>query len=499
MDEDEKRTGCRADGKEAVPTSDFGIDCLITRRNILKASMAGAASIFLPAHNAMSTTSGINRPNVLLIIADDMNDYGFHGKMPRIKMPYLHMFRQTAVTFERAYCAAPACVPSRAAVFSGLYPHNTGSYRNGSDPWRKPPFTEIEAMPECFKRNDYTTFGRGKLFHSQPEPQRRKAMWDNDVWGGGFGPFPSEKNQLKGKFWGCEAIEDDSVFPDVKNAEAAIKFVQQDHDRPFFMVYGLWRPHTPFTAPKRFFDMYDPQGIRVPVPAWRKDDLNDIPPLGRVLAEVWSERYELCGESNSESWRKFVRAYCACTTFADWSTGRVIEALDKSKYADNTIVVFWSDNGYHCGEKNHWEKTTLWEQAALTPLAIRLPGKRNAGARCGRPVNALDLFPTLVDYCGLRAPMQILDGLSLRTLLEDSQAVWDRPAITTYGEGYFSARDEQYRYIRYPDGTEELYDHQADAGEHENLAANPALKAVKERLARWIPEKWAKSLGGRLG
>ena len=196
-------------------------------------------------------------------------------------------------------------------------------------------------------------------------------------------------------------MEDDGVFPDVKNAEAAIEFLKQDHDKPFFMVYGLWRPHTPFTAPKRFFDMYDPQDIQVPVPAWRKDDMKDIPPLGRQLAEVWGERYELCGESDLELWRKFVHGYCACTTFADWSAGRVIEALDKSKYAENTIVVFWSDNGYHCGEKNHWEKTTLWEQAALTPLAIRLPDRRNAGSRCGRPVNTLDLYP---DAGGLLPP-----------------------------------------------------------------------------------------------
>ena len=472
---------------------------MITRRHVLKASMVGATTMFLPALGAMSTASGVDRPNALIIIADDMNDYGFYGSLPGIKMPHLRAFKQAAVTFDKAYCAAPACVPSRAAVFSGLYPHNTGCYRNGSDPWRKPPFTETEAMPECFKRSGYITFGRGKLFHSQPEPKRRKAMWDNDVWGGGFGPFPAEKNQLQGRFWGCEPMEEDGIFPDVRNAEAAIDFLRQDHDKPFFMVYGLWRPHTPFTAPKRFFEMYDPQDIEIPPPTWRENDLDDIPLLGRELAEVGAERYRLCGESDPELWRKFVHAYCACTTFADWSAGRVIEALDRSRYPAETIVIFWSDNGYHCGEKNHWEKTTLWEQAALTPLAIRLPDKRNAGTQCNRPVSTLDLWPTLADYCRLKPPAHTLGGQNLRPLLEDPQVTWDRPAITTYEEGYFSARDERYRYIRYPDGTEELYDHQKDAGEYENLADKPTLKAVKERLARWIPGKWAKSLGGRLG
>ena len=477
------------------------------RRHFLKFTACSLAALPFGSLSA----AGAGRPNVLMIIADDMNDYGFYDTFPGVKMPYLRAFQRTAVTFQRAYCAAPACMPSRAAVFSGLYPHHTGSYFNGGDPWRKAPFTGLEAMPECFKRSGYTTFGRGKVLHAEPEPGRRKAMWDNDAWAGGFGPFPAEENQLHANlgpekqafafgntFWGCEAMEDDSVFPDVKNAEAAIEFLRQDHEKPFLMVYGLWRPHTPFTAPKRFFDMYDPRDIKVPVPAWRQDDLEDIPPLGRELAKVWGERYELCGESDVESWRRFVHAYCACASFADWSAGRVIEALDKSKYAGDTIVVFWSDNGYHCGEKNHWEKTTLWEQSILTPLAIRLPGGRNAGARCARPVSTLDLFPTLRDYCGL-TPSQTLDGRSLKPLLDDPQAAWDRPAITTYGEDYFSARDERYRYIRYPDGTEELYDHQTDAGEHRNLAGDPSLDSVKERLARWIPQKWAKSLGGRLG
>jgi arylsulfatase A-like enzyme len=436
---------------------------------------------------------------VLIIIADDMNDYGFHGTLPVVKTPYLDKFKRTAVTFDKAYCAAPACVPSRAAVFSGLYPHNTGSYRNGSDPWRQAPFTEIESMPECFKRNGYTTFGRGKLFHSQPEPKRKKAMWDNDVWGGGFGPFPSEANQVRGKFWGCEGMDDDSLFPDVKNAEAAIEFLEQDHDKPFFAVYGLWRPHTPFTAPKRFFDMYDMADIQVPVPAWRADDMADIPPLGRRLAEVWGDRYEICGASHPERWREFVHAYCACTTFADWSAGRVIEALDRSRYAENTIVIFWSDNGYHCGEKDHWEKTTLWEQAVLTPMAVRLPGRPNRGRHSPRPVSTLDIFPTLVDYCNLRRPEHTLDGRSLRSLLADPRAKWGRPAITTYGEGYFSARDDRYRYIQYPDGTEEVYDHQSDPHEFDNVAGQENLAPVKTRLAEWVPKRWAKTLGGRFG
>lgn len=432
----------------------------------------------------------------MIVIADDMNDYGFYDTYPGVRLPYLDKFKQTAVTFDRAYCASPACVPSRAAVFSGLYPHRTGCYFNGSDPWKNQPFTTVEAMPECFKRNGYATFGRGKLFHSQPDPERKKAMWDNEVWGGGFGPFPPEEDQVLGKFWGTTAWEGpDTDFPDVKNANAAIEFLGQEHEQPFFLTLGLWRPHTPFTAPKRFFEMYDPADIEIPLPGWREDDLEDVPPLGRKLAAVWGDRFD----RDDATWRRFVHAYLACTTFADWSAGRVIEVLDQSPYADSTIVVFWSDNGYHCGEKNHWEKTTLWEQSALTPLAIRTPGARHAGARCVRTVGTIDLFPTLVDLCGLAAPEHTLDGVSLRPLLENPDGTWDRPALTTYGERYASVRDERFRYIRYPDGTEEFYDHSADPHELENLAASAEFTEVKQRLGRWIPDTWTPSFGGRLG
>ncbi len=473
---------------------------MITRRSFLKSAMAGTVFAALPTPRTSLAKPSPKRPNVLMIIADDMNDYGFYRTLRGVKMPCLRKFKKTAMTFDKAYCASPACVPSRAAVFSGLYPHTTGSYLNGSNPWKQAPFTKIEAMPECFKRNGYTTFGRGKLFHSEPHAKRRKAMWDNEVWGGGFGPFPPNRDQVKGEFWGCTPWEGpDHDFPDVKNAEAAIHSLEQEHDKPFFLTFGLWRPHTPFTAPKRFFEMYDPKDIKVPVPAWRRDDMEDIPALGQKLAAVWGERYDICGESNPELWRQFVHAYCACTSFADWSAGRVIESLDRSKHADNTIVIFWSDNGYHCGEKNHWEKTTLWEQAALTPMAIRLPETARAGQQCTRPVSTLDLFPTLVDYCRLEAPAHELEGRSLRPLLENPKATWVRPAITTYGEGYFSSRDNRYRYIRYPDGTEELYDHEMDPHEHTNLANDPAMVAAKKRLAKWLPKTWAKSLGGRLG
>ncbi|MXW78398.1 MAG: sulfatase-like hydrolase/transferase, partial [Gemmatimonadetes bacterium] len=371
-------------------------------------------------------------------------------------------------------------------------------YRNGSDPWTQAPLDSSESLPELFQRSGYTSYGQGKLTHAPVADEKLRAMWDNKPHGGGFGPFPPEEDQVAGRFWGWTPWEEpDSDFPDVVNGDSVVDFLSQEHERPFFLAYGLWRPHTPFTAPKRFFEMYDL--VNVELPPYKEDDLADVPQLGRDLAAVWGERFVVSGKDTEQSWREFVWAYLACTSFADWSCGRVLDALDNSPYADNTIVVFWSDNGYHCGEKDHWEKTTLWEQASLTPMAIRLPGSAHAGKTCSRPVGSIDLYPTLADYCRLEPTAHQFEGRSLRPLLEDPEADWARPALTTFGEGYASVRDERFRYIRYPDGTEELYDHDSDPHEWTNIAADPEQATVKQRLATSIPEQFAKTLGGRMG
>ncbi|MEZ5351313.1 MAG: sulfatase [Bryobacteraceae bacterium] len=468
----------------------------LTRRALL----TGAAS---PIASALAQPPTPAKPwNVLMLIADDMNDYGFFNSYPGIQMPNLDKLKKSSLVFDRAYCASPACVPSRAAVFSGLYPHSTGAYRNGSDPWTKSPLDKTENMPECFKRNGYLAFGRGKILHAPLEPSREKALWDNQYFGGGFGPFPPEKDReiAKDRFWGTTAWEGpDSDFPDVVNADAAVALLGQKHDKPFFLSYGVWRPHTPFTAPKRFFDMYRAADMRVPPAGYRDGDLDDTPAEAHMLAKVWGERFEVTGKNNPQSWRRFLHAYAACTTFADHSLGRVLDALAASPHAENTIVVFWSDNGYHCGEKDHWEKTTLWEQSARVPMAIRVPGITAPGSRCARTVGLIDIYPTLAELCNLRIGPKPLEGRSLSPLLRRPRAQWDHPALTTYGEGYASVRDERFRYIRYPDQTEELYNHTEDPHEFRNIAAGRGSNRIKERLARFIPNQWAPTLGGRLG
>ncbi|MBM3813679.1 MAG: sulfatase [Acidimicrobiia bacterium] len=455
---------------------------MIDRRQFMASSLAAAVG------------AAERRPNVLFLSVDDMNDYGFSGAYPSLSMPNLRKFRETAIAFDRAYCPSPVCVPSRASIFSGLFPHTTGSYWNGSDPWDKEPLRGMESMPEIFQRNGYATFGRGKLFHAPLPKEREEKMWDNKFFGGGFGPFPPEKDQRKGRFWGWTPWEGpDTDFPDVVNTSASVDFLKQKQEKPFFLALGFWRPHTPFTAPKRFFDLYADAALP---PGYKENDLADVPAAAKELAAVWGERFDA---AKTQEWRAFVRAYLACTSFADWSCGRILDALDSSPYRESTIVMFWSDNGYHCGEKNHWEKNTLWEKSALTPMAIRIPGSKHAGKRCMRPVSLIDLYPTLVETCGLNKPKHTLEGRSLLPLLDKPDARWDRPALTTYGEHVASVRDDRYRYIRYADGSEELYDHSLDPHEWENLASKPGMEAVKKRLGKAIPERWAPSLGGRLG
>lgn len=448
------------------------------------------------------------RPNVVVIIASDLNGYGFHGGYPGAQVPAMERLKASSVTFEHAYAAAPASGPSRAALFSGLYPHSTGAYREGSNPWRKT-LADVESLPELFRRSGYLTFGAGRLFDAGPVGRHKESPWENDSGNGGFGPLPGEKNLVRapgedsgaagGRFWGVEEwTGPDQDFPDTVNADRAIGFLQQDHQAPFFLVYGLWRPHTPYTAPARFFDLYDPGEIDKP-PGYLEGDLYDLPPGGQRHSAIRSQRWLNSGKAFPENWRRILHGYLAATSFADWNIGRVLDALDASHHADNTIVILWSDNGFHLGEKNHFGKATLWEQSARVPAAVRIPGSPNNGRAVKQPVSAVDLFPTLADYCGLEQTEHVLEGLSLRPLLEYPETTWKRPAITTYGENVFSARNERYRYIRYPDGEEELYDHRRDPHELRNLADKPDYRYVIGQFKQWIPEKFAADLGGRNG
>lgn len=441
-------------------------------------------------HSCLRAQPHEKHPNVLFIVADDLNRWGLLNDYPVLKVPAIRKLMSESYYFSNATCAAPVCIPSRASFFSGKYPHHSGVYRNVPDAWEHATLLkQVEALPEFFKRNGYATWGGGKTFHV-PLGDREEKMFDNKVFHGGYGPFATGRGHWNDvKPWEGP----DTDFTDVVNADAAISFLAERHQKPFFMFYGLYRPHSPYTAPKRFYDLY--QDVHFPdPPGYLEDDLNDIPQMGKALSKGINP-VERSGLPREEGMQTYLKAYCANTSFADWNVGRVLDALDRSLYARNTIVIFVSDNGFHNGTKNHWPKQTLWEQADAVPFLIRLP-EGNAYT-CPQTVSLVDIYPTLVEYCGLSQPAQQLDGISIVPVLKDPGHRWERPGLTTLGERYSSVRSERYRYIRYPDGSEELYDHKNDPYEHTNLAGRDDMRPVIKSLSRSVPADFEKSLGDK--
>jgi arylsulfatase A-like enzyme len=271
----------------------------------------------------------------------------------------------------------------------------------------------------------------------------------------------------------------------------AAEYLARKHEKPFFLAVGLARPHLPWFVPRKYFDQY-PAGS-VALPEVKADDLEDVPPAARRMARPEGDHRDVVQNGR---WKEAVAAYLASIAFADAMLGRLLAALDASPHAPNTIVVFWGDHGWHLGEKQHWRKLTLWEEAARVPLIIAAPGVTRAGARCERTVSLLDLYPTLVELCGLAARPG-LEGASLLPLLRDPAAARERPAVTTCGFGNHAVRTERWRYIRYADGSEELYDHEKDPNEWTNFAACQSRAETKKELARWLPERDAEPAPAR--
>ena len=462
------------------------------------------------------------RPNVLFLAIDDLNDWiGALGGHPQAKTPNLDRLISKGVLFSNAHCAAPVCSASRHALLSGLRPSTTGWYSNASkkrSDYEKA-LGETIPMPTHFKHNGYKTLAAGKIFHKGTSDvegydywteTRPKYKWPQELAahghgyqgksGGHFHPFPPDGGAIFQKYqkgvsgqslcWG--ALEKNDMppegMPDEQVAAWAVERLKQKHDKPFFLAVGFVRPHVPYTAPKAFFDLYPLKDIVMPkVP---RDEMDDIPLLGKTMAKGTIEGGDHWNvlSIGPDYWKEMVRAYLACVSFADAQAGKVLDALEASPYADNTIVVFWSDHGQHLGEKRHWRKMALWEESTRVPLSIYVPGTENAGRSCDRAVSLLDIYPSLIELCGL-PPVKGLEGISLLPQLEDPDARRSEPAITTWHYNNHAVRGPRWRYIRYRDGTEELYDHKTDPQEHVNEAANPQYASIKERLRKRLPTK----------
>ncbi|MFV0377648.1 MAG: sulfatase [Mangrovibacterium sp.] len=449
---------------------------------------------FLVASNLLNPLFGKaqnDRPNVLLIVIDDLNDYPqVLSDYPGLKTPNLTKFAETGVIFSHAYCAAPVCNPSRSAFLSGMAPYKTGVYDNNYTIENSPAIMESEFLPEHFKKNGYTTVTRGKIFHSVPGKARYDAMWDVDGGKGNYGPQPEISHfpdTIKmAKMFDYQPWEGpESDHPDNVTAEMTIEQLRKDHDKPFFIACGFYKPHNPWTAPKRFFDMYPLETLQLP--PVNENDLDDLPELAQKWASGPVDYYHILKRTGQ--YAPVVRSYLACISFLDYNFGRVIDALEKSKYRDNTLVVVVADNGFHMGEKLHFAKYALWEKTTRILCMWRVPGMTRANTKCTRPVNLLDIYPTLAELCNLPSPSQQLDGHSIVPLLKKPDAKWKYPSVTTYLKDNYSIRDERFRYIQYYDGTSELYDHKLDKNEYNNIMRSEPSKYgnVVERLKTYIP------------
>lgn len=423
------------------------------------------------------------RPNVLFVSLDDLNDWigplGGLGDVPRT--PNLDRLAAMGTTFTNAHCAAPACNPSRVALLTGLRPTTSGVYANKSD-WRAV-LPDVQTLPMAFKRSGYEVIGFGKTFHAGDQDA---GAWDR--YEAPANPLKYVEHYRAGKIaWASVAEEGvEARMPDHQIARMAAQYLRREHERPFFLSVGLKRPHMPWIVPKRYYDLYDED--QIPLPATIPDDLEDVPAAG--LAMIGATGKDHAKVVKQGAWRPVVHAYLASISFADAQLGRMLDALASGPNAENTIVCVWSDHGFHLGEKEHWRKFTLWEESTRIPLLLAVPGVTSGGSRSNRPVDLVHLYPTLADLCGLALSEERrarLDGESLRPLLADPRAPWTQPALTTLGPGDHALRTERWRYIRYADGSEELYDHATDPHEWENLARRPETAALRAQLAALLP------------
>ena len=451
------------------------------RRQFL--SSLGASAFGAPA----ILSAQQRKQNLLFIAVDDLNDWvGCLGGHPDARTPNVDRLAARGVLFTNSHCAAPLCNPSRASLLTGIRPSTSGIYDN-SQPMRKSPvLKDAVSMSQHFMANGYKAVGGGKIYHgSYPDKASWNEYFPSQAMNKPPDPMPDGR-PLNGitntaQFdWGPVRVPDKDMG-DYKVVDWAIQEMNKPQSKPLFLACGLFRPHLPWYVPPKYFDMFPLSKITLPVV--KDDDLDDVPPIGIKFAKPDGDHKKVI---EHKQWKQAVQGYLASMAFMDETLGRLIDGFDKSPMAKNTTVVLWSDHGWHLGEKLHWRKFSLWEEATRNVFAVISPGLTKAGGRCHRPVSSMDIYPTLNQVCGLPARKE-LEGNSILPLLRNPQANWDQPALTTFNRGNHSIRSERFRYTRYSDGGEELYDHQADEMEWVNLATKPEYTTIKRELARWLP------------
>lgn len=439
----------------------------------------------------------ISHPNVLFISLDDMNDWvePLSGNDQTIT-PRLSRFADEAVNFTKNYCPSPGCNPSRSALLTGLHTYSSGMYSNYQD-WRDVPrLQEVQTIGQYFRENGYYTAGAGKIFHYG---QVDTLGWDayypsilkpmpNDIFPE-IRPanMPTFEHMYSMFDWAGLPISDEETG-DFESVNYISKQLEKEHEKPFFLACGIYRPHLPWYVPQKYFDRFPIDEIQLP-----KIMENDTADLGAVAKELISRGGNYHKHVvESGQWKGAVQGYLASVSFADEMVGRLLDNLAKSKYADNTIVVIWSDHGWQLGEKMHWRKFALWENTIRTVMMMKVPPnieKMPEGSATGNTTNLtslMDIYPTLVDLCNL-PPRTDFDGVSLKPILENPETKRLRAIITTYDYGSYSVRYDKWHYIRYIDDSEELYNLHEDPEEWINLANNSEHDAIKTQLSGYIP------------
>ncbi len=450
-------------------------------------AVAVAFAVFaLPRLAADEAAEPSGRPNVLMICIDDLNDWtGFLGGHPEAITPQMDALAKRGLSFANAHCDVPVCSASRASVMSGVSATTHGSYELGPRYEELPALTRVPTIHRYFKDNGYRTLSGGKVLHHgftgrlagdidqslgrkksprPKEPLNRPAGWSN-AWD--WGAYPGQ----------------DSEMADFQLANSAAEVLQKEFDQPFFMSIGFFRPHVPLYVPPKWFDLYDADSVTLPKNP--TSDLDDLPKnfLGINNYAVAPTHAEVIRHGKQ---RSLTQAYLASISFVDHCVGIVLDALESGPHGQNTLIVLWSDHGFHLGEKQHWAKRTLWAESTRVPLLFAGPGIK-PDRSCPEPASLIDIYPTLLELCQLPKNSH-LEGLSLAPQITDPTTPRERPAITSSYFGNHSVRSRDWRWIVYNDGAEELYDHRNDPDEFHNLAGTPAHAAVRERLSGWLPK-----------
>jgi iduronate 2-sulfatase len=448
--------------------------------------------------------------NVLFIAADDMNcDLGVYGD-PQVKTPNLDRLAKMGVRFDRAYCQQPLCGPSRASIMTGLRPDTLDMHTLAHELRKKNP--DVVTLGQLFRNNGYFSARAGKIYHyGNPKQIGTDANDDPATWDERYNPAGIDKTQeskitkygpgrglgISMAWW--DPVSKDEEHTDGMVASKIVELISAKRDKPFFLAAGFFNPHCPYVAPKRYFDLYPLDSITMPDLAEAKADLEDVPPMAiQRDTRNWPYYFK---DVSVEQARRCKQAYYACNSFVDAQVGRLLDALEANNLMDNTLIVFWSDHGYFLGEKGLWYKRKAFERSARMPLIIAGPGLARS-ASTAKPVELLDLYPTLADLCGLKPP-ENLEGRSLRPLLTaPDTAAWDKPAVTQVWHNRkawgYSMRTERWRYTEWIEGKagRELYDHANDPDEVHNLAKSPehanTMAAFSNTLRSYVrlkPEK----------